>query len=224
MCCKRSCKIKKKREQKHLLKKNDWHFKGVYKITCYKKVQLFSVFFFHWLLYECFFAFFIKAFVNFEKLIRFHRQAFIRYKYGENLKILKEVFHQKLIVSNVILPFQTIWNLKLSSSSNHGGRHRAPSHASSYVCNLKILKNLSYLYKVFSRRKTAYDCGYRMTSSIVNTVKETCSRWYSSQFKKFEKAWARVEILCLDFWKSPSIKLKYKIEQSDKLRNLWDFF
>ena len=47
----------------------------------------------------------IKAFVNFEILIRFHRQAFIKYKNGENLKILREVFRQKLTVSNVILVF-----------------------------------------------------------------------------------------------------------------------
>ena len=31
-----------------------------------------------------------------------------------------------------------------------------------------------------------------------------CSRWYRSQFNKFEKALARVEILCLDFQKTPS--------------------
>ena len=31
-----------------------------------------------------------------------------------------------------------------------------------------------------------------------------CSRWYRSHFKKFQKAWIRVEILCLDFWKTPS--------------------
>ena len=45
----------------------------------------------------------MKAFVNFENLIRFYRQAFIIYKNGENLKILKEIFSQKFIVSNVIL-------------------------------------------------------------------------------------------------------------------------
>ena len=45
----------------------------------------------------------MKAFVNFEKLIRFYRQAFIIYKNGENLKILKEIFSQKFIVSNIIL-------------------------------------------------------------------------------------------------------------------------
>ena len=31
-----------------------------------------------------------------------------------------------------------------------------------------------------------------------------CSRWYRYQFNKFEKAWARVEILWLDFRKTPS--------------------
>ena len=56
---------------------------------------------------------------------------------------------------------------------------------------------------MFSRRKTTNDCCYRLTSSNVNTVKEMCSRWYRSQFNKFEKAWARVEILCLDFRKTP---------------------
>ena len=41
----------------------------------------------------------IKAFVSFEKLIKFHWQAFIVYKNGENLKILIELFRQNLIVS-----------------------------------------------------------------------------------------------------------------------------
>ena len=35
--------------------------------------------------------------------IRFHWQAFIAYKNGENLRIMIEVFRQKLIVSNVNL-------------------------------------------------------------------------------------------------------------------------
>ena len=34
-----------------------------------------------------------------------HLQAFIVYKNGENLKMLIEIFRQKLIVSNVILAF-----------------------------------------------------------------------------------------------------------------------
>ena len=52
-----------------------------------------------------FFSFFIKAFPDFEKLIRFHWQAFIVYKNGENLKILIEIFCQKLLVFSVILAF-----------------------------------------------------------------------------------------------------------------------
>ena len=35
--------------------------------------------------------------------IRFHWQAFIAYKNGENLRIMIKVFRQKLIVSNVNL-------------------------------------------------------------------------------------------------------------------------
>ena len=52
-----------------------------------------------------FFSFLIKAFADFEKLIRIYLQAFVVYKNGENLKILIEIFCQKLIVSNVILAF-----------------------------------------------------------------------------------------------------------------------
>ena len=37
--------------------------------------------------------------------IRFHWQAFTVYKNGENLKMLIEIFCQKVIVSNVILAF-----------------------------------------------------------------------------------------------------------------------
>ena len=53
----------------------------------------------------CFFSFLIKAFARFNKLIQFHRPAFILYKTGESFKILKEIFRQKLTVSNVILAF-----------------------------------------------------------------------------------------------------------------------
>ena len=31
-----------------------------------------------------------------------------------------------------------------------------------------------------------------------------CSKWYRSQFNKFEKAGAQVQILCLNFWTTPS--------------------
>ena len=69
------------------------------------KSNISQFFFFDWALYECFFSFLVKAFVNFEKLVRFHRQAFIVYKNGEILKILLDIFCQKLVVSNVILAF-----------------------------------------------------------------------------------------------------------------------
>ena len=59
-------------------KKSDYHFKGHYQTTCYKANSNFYQFFFsHWLLHKWFFSFVIKAFVNFEKLIIFHRQVFI---------------------------------------------------------------------------------------------------------------------------------------------------
>ena len=44
-------------------------------------------------------------FVNFEKLIRFHRQALIVYKNGKKLKILIDIFRKKPIISKVILAF-----------------------------------------------------------------------------------------------------------------------
>ena len=84
-------------------KMTNCHIKGLYKTACYKTKSNF--FFSHWLLHKCFFSFVIKAFSNFEKLIRFHWQAFIVYKNRENLKMLIQVFCQKPIVSNVILIF-----------------------------------------------------------------------------------------------------------------------
>ena len=84
----------------------NYHIKELYKTTCYKTKCSFSQFFFsHWLLHKCFFSFLIKAFVNFEKLIRFHWLAFTVYQNGENLKMLIEIFCQEPIVSNVILAF-----------------------------------------------------------------------------------------------------------------------
>ena len=83
----------------------DCHIKGLYETTYCKTVQLFSVFLFSLTAAEVLFLFLIKAFANFEKLIRFHWQAFIAYKNGENLKMLTEIFCQKLIVSNVVLAF-----------------------------------------------------------------------------------------------------------------------
>ena len=81
----------------------NYHIEGLYKTQT--KSNFSHFFFSHWLLHKCFFSFLIKVFANFEKLIRFHWQAFIVYKNGENLKMLIEIFCQKLIVSNVILAF-----------------------------------------------------------------------------------------------------------------------
>ena len=84
----------------------NYHIKRLYKTACYKTKSNFSQFFFsHWLLHKCFFSFLIKALANFEKLIRFHWQAFIVHKNGENLKMLIETFWQKVIFSKVILAF-----------------------------------------------------------------------------------------------------------------------
>ena len=84
----------------------NYHIKGLYKTTFYKtKSRFFQFFFSHWLLHKFFFSFLIKAFSNFEKLIRFLRQGFIVYKNGENLRMPIQIFCQKLIVSNVILAF-----------------------------------------------------------------------------------------------------------------------
>ena len=84
----------------------NYHIKGLCKTTCYKTKPDFSQFFFsHWLLHKRFFSFLMKAFANFEKLTRFHWQAFIVYKNEKNLKMLTEIFCRKLTVSNVILAF-----------------------------------------------------------------------------------------------------------------------
>ena len=69
------------------------------------QVQLFSVFLFSLTAALVFFSFLIKAFANFENLIRFYWHAFIVHRNGENLKMLMEIFCQKLKVSNVILLF-----------------------------------------------------------------------------------------------------------------------
>ena len=88
--------------------------KWLCKTTCYKTKSNFSQFFCpHWLLQKRFFSFLIKAFANFEKLIRFHLQSFSVYKDGENLKMLIEMLRQKLVVSNVIWAFLDHLKLKI---------------------------------------------------------------------------------------------------------------
>ena len=82
-------------EQKDLLMKK-WLIVILKGFSSYSRTKYnFSHFFFfsHWLLYECYFPFLIKAFADFEKLIRFHWQAFIVYRNWENLEKMKEIFH-----------------------------------------------------------------------------------------------------------------------------------
>ena len=74
------------------------------------------------MLNECF-SFVTKAFVNYEKLIRFNQQAFIVYN-RVNLKTLIEIFCQELVVFNVILAF--LDHLKLKIFFKHGDRYIAP--------------------------------------------------------------------------------------------------
>ena len=78
-------------------KKASYHLKVFY-TTCsvINKVQLIYLsYFFTDCSVNVYFSFLIKAFVSFEKLKRFHRQAFIVYKNKENLEILIEIFRQK---------------------------------------------------------------------------------------------------------------------------------
>ena len=73
---------KKNCEQKGLLKKT-WLIiilKGFIKQPLIKQSPTFLSFFSQWLLYECYLHFLMKAFVDFEKLVRFHQQAFTVYK------------------------------------------------------------------------------------------------------------------------------------------------
>ena len=98
----------------------NYHIKGLYKTTCYKTRSNLSQFFFsHWLLRKCFFFLSLSERLLILKiLIRSHRQAFTVYKNWQNLKILIEIFCQKLIVSSVILAFLNHWNLNFSSTAN----------------------------------------------------------------------------------------------------------
>ena len=60
-----------------------------------------------------------------EKVIRFHWQAFIAYKNGENLKMLIDIFCQKLIVYNVILAFLDHLKSKTFFVGQPRDQHRA---------------------------------------------------------------------------------------------------
>ena len=102
--------------------------KGFLKTTCYKTKSNFSKFFyFLWLLYQCFSSFLIKAFVKCETLTRLYHQNFVICKNGENLKILIELFCQKLLM--LFWPFWTICKTNfflLLSNHDHWRRALPP--------------------------------------------------------------------------------------------------
>ena len=99
-----------------------------------------------------FFSFLINALVNLEKLIRFHRQAFIIHKKWRKFENTETNVSPKTLVSNVILAF--LDHLK-SSSANHGGRHRADLQISGSASDkqqsqvlFRINRNISALFFV----------------------------------------------------------------------------
>ena len=97
-----------------------------------------------------FFLFPYESVCKFEKLIKFHLPAFIVYKNGELIKFHLQAFivyknvenHQYVTVSDVVLAFSDIRNLKFSSLAKHGGRHRAPLISKSLDPPLKILNQI----------------------------------------------------------------------------------
>ena len=94
-----------------LAKQKKWLIiKRLYKTACFNFYQ------FHLFSLTAVWVLFLlpyQSVCHFEKLIRFHRQVFIVYKTGENLKILIKIFRQQVIVSNVILAFLDHLKLKI---------------------------------------------------------------------------------------------------------------
>ena len=90
-----------------------------------------------------FFLFLYQSLYKFWKIDEISLASF----HWENLKILIEIFCQKLIVSNVILAFLVHLKAKFSSA-NHGGRDIAPPlfkiFGSAPVVHIKC-NNLNYL-------------------------------------------------------------------------------
>lgn len=96
------------------------------------------------------------------------------------------------------------------------------SNCFSYFLCLVSFCVVSKLGMAFQEKfwKPPYDLRYRLASSNVNAVKEMCSGWYRSQFRKTEKAWIQVKILCLGFPKirgNEYIKLR-KVATVENLR------
>ena len=104
LCCERACETNKYLvNKKTYWRKNNYHFEGLHKTTCYKTKVIISQFpYFHWLLYGCLFSFLVKAFLKSERLIRFHHQVFGICRNGENLKPM-----EKWLDNNNILMYST---------------------------------------------------------------------------------------------------------------------
>ena len=201
----------------------NYHFKGLYKTTCFKTNSNFSQFFFsHWLLYESFFYFLMKAFVSFKKLIRFHRQAFIVYRIGENLKIPIEIFGQKLTVFNVIFAF--LDHLKPKILVNLGGQHRVPP-------SLFFFQNI-WIRPCFSRRLRLYglewpSSGFSNKSGVLETCNEywfllklfpkwgkSCLKMYFSYVFWFLKKNSQIADICTPKWVVSNLLSARKLEVS----------
>ena len=86
-----------------LSKMINYHIIVLYKTTCYKKKpKFFQFFFFSLTASEVFWLF---PYQSICKFLIISLSSSFEYKNGENLKMLTEIFCQKLIVSNVILVF-----------------------------------------------------------------------------------------------------------------------
>ena len=110
-----------------------------------KQYQLFSVFFSHRLLHKCFFSFLIKALANFEKMIRFHWQAFIVYINRVYLKMLIQLFCRKLIVSNLTLAF--LDHLKRSFSATRFQNLCIPPWE--YTDSNKVIQSINWIRQYY---------------------------------------------------------------------------
>ena len=95
-------------------RKNNYHFKGLYKTTSYKTKSNFSQFFFsHWLLYDCFFFFSYKSVYKFWKI--------------DKISMARSHCIEKW------RKFERNISTKFSPSANHGGRHRAPPFSNLWI-------------------------------------------------------------------------------------------
>ena len=123
----------------------NYHIKKLYKTTSYKTIPTFLSFSSHRLLHKRFFSFLIKALANFEKLIRFHWQAFIVYINRVYLKMLIQLFCRKLIVSNLTLAF--LDHLKRSFSATRFQNLCIPAWG--YTDSNKVIQSINWIRQYY---------------------------------------------------------------------------